>query len=161
MSFEERVRPIERWNLALGVGATATSAVVAPPPFAVGVAVGAVLEAVNFRGLAAGAVRTFAGGSAGGGLWNALLALRFGMLALAILAALHGGADPRGLLLGLSVILPASVLGAWSLRPPPGAPQPAEPAPPPDDPSWDLWDPWLARWREPAEEGEDAGEGRS
>ncbi len=45
------IDPIERWNLGISAGAVATSLVVATPGFALSLALGAALEAVNFRGL--------------------------------------------------------------------------------------------------------------
>ncbi len=149
MSFEDQVRPIERANLAFGAGAVATSAVLAPPAFAASVAVGAVLEALNYRAMTVGARRMFSGETQGQAIWMALFALRFLMLGGAIFLAVRGGLDGRGLALGFSVILPASILGAWRVRPEPG---PATPAPPPDDPSWDDWNPWLARERPPVDD---------
>ena len=38
--------------------------------------------------------------------------------ALLFLAIRFGGIDPVGVLVGLSVVLPASLIGAWRMRPP-------------------------------------------
>lgn len=147
---ELRIGSIERLNLGLSVGAVAVSLAVAPPPFTAGVAAGAVFEAANFRVLGRATQRLFGGEVRGGRAWMAGYALRFVLLAAAMGLALHAGAHPVGLVLGLSTIVPAVVLFAW--RNPP-APVPAEvaAAPPPDDPSWDDWNPWLARERAPSD----------
>ncbi|MCG8436375.1 MAG: hypothetical protein MJA83_20350, partial [Gammaproteobacteria bacterium] len=63
--------------------------------------------------------------------------------------ALRYGADPVGLLLGLSLIVPAVVLAAWRARP---DADPNAPALSPDDPAWDAWNPWTAREHEPDDE---------
>ena len=75
---------------------------------------------------------------------RAALSIRFLLLAVGIGAAIVVGAHPVGLLIGLSLIVPATLLEAWRTRPPvvEGLPALA-----PDDPSWDRWDPWLARER--------------
>jgi hypothetical protein len=153
MSLEDRVRPIERANWALGAGAVATCAVVGSPAFAFSVALGTLIEAFNFRGMALGALRLFQGDGAGRALWTGLLAMRFLLLGVALWLAVRGGVDPRGLVFGLSIILPASILGAWQVRPPS---EETPPAPPPDDPSWDEWNPWLARERRVPEDDWDA-----
>jgi len=67
--------------------------------------------------------------------------------------ALYLGADPVGLLIGLSLIMPAAVIEAWRARPPVDA---SAPALADDDPTWERWNPWLAREREADEEREDA-----
>lgn len=111
-------RPIERINVALSAGTVATAAVVASPLFALSVAVGAVLESLSFRGLSI-ASRAFFGGVVRGQVaWLLLLAMRLGLVGTLLFFALRLGADPIGLLIGLSVILPASVVGALRMRPP-------------------------------------------
>ena len=60
--------------------------------------------------------------------------------------ALYAGASPAGLVLGLSLIVPAAVWVAFR-TPVPVAPDTGYEVPPPDDPSWDDWNPWLARPR--------------
>jgi hypothetical protein len=63
--------------------------------------------------------------------------------------ALRVGVHPAGLLVGLSLIIPAALLAAWRARPPivPDAPAIA-----PDDGEWKRWNPWLARERAPDDE---------
>jgi len=78
-----------------------------------------------------------------------VFALRFGLLVIGIGSALAFGAHPVGLLVGLSLILPAVVLEAWRARP---AIDPTAPALAADDPSWERWDAWLVREREPVDE---------
>ena len=143
--------PIERWNLALSAGAIATSLVLASPLFATSLAVGAILEAVNFRGLRRSAQLMFDGALPGQRGFQAVFGLRFVLLAGGIAAALWAGADAVGLVVGLSLIMPAAVIEAWRARPPV---DPAARALDPDDPAWERWDPWLARER--AEEDDEA-----
>jgi hypothetical protein len=65
---------------------------------------------------------------------------------------LYFGADPAGLLIGLSIVMPAAVIEAWRTRP---AIDPTAPAIDPEDEAWERWNPWLARERE-ENEAEDA-----
>lgn len=148
MSETLRVERVERWNLALCAAAVAASLSLWAPVFAVSIAAGALLELVNFRGMVRAGRRLFAG-SAGG--WGAGWSLRFLFLAVGIGVALYAGAHPVGLVIGLSMIIPAAVIEAWRSRPPV---VPDAPALPPDDPTWDRWDPWLARERDDDEEGD-------
>jgi hypothetical protein len=141
---------MERWNLGLSAGAVVASFAFASPRFAYSVAAGAVLEAMNFRGLHRASERFFEGTLPGS--WQAGFALRFGLLAAGIVVAVVLGAHPIGLLVGLSLMVPAAVIGAWRSRPPI---QPDAPVLPPDDPEWDRWDPWLAREHEADEYDED------
>lgn len=147
-----RVAPVERVNLALCVGALALAAAFASPVFAVSFALGALLEAVNFRALLRATAHVFDGQLQGSRPWMALFGLRFVLLALGMFVAIDAGAHPIGLVLGLSTVIPAVVISA--LRNPPPAPLPGE-APPPDDASWDDWNPWLARPRASREEEDD------
>jgi hypothetical protein len=144
--------PIDRTILALTAGAVAAGLWLATPGFALSVGAGALLEAVNFRGLRRSAQLLFWGHVAGSRGWSGLFALRFGLLVIGIGAALAVGAHPVGLLVGLSLIMPAAVFEAWRARPPL---DPSAPALAPDDESWERWNPWLAREREPAEADED------
>jgi hypothetical protein len=136
------IDPIERWNIAISASAVATSFAVATPAFATSLAVGAALEAANFRALRRSAQFLFWGVMPGQRAWAAVFGLRFVLLATGICAALYFGADAAGLLIGLSLIMPATVIEAWRSRPPvdPSAPRLDD-----DDPSWDRWNPWLAR----------------
>jgi len=147
------IDPIERTNLTLSAGAVAASLALASPAFALSLAVGAALEAWNFRGLRRSAQFLFWGEIRGSGGWLGVYSLRMGMLVVGIAAALYFGAHPVGLLVGLSIIMPATVIEAWRARPPidPSAPALAE-----DDPSWERWNPWLARENPPDEERDDA-----
>lgn len=145
------IDPIERTNLTLSAGAVAASLALASPAFALSLAVGAALEAWNFRGLRRSAQFLFWGEIRGSGGWLGVYSLRMGMLVIGIAAALYFGAHPVGLLIGLSIIMPATVIEAWRARPPidPSAPALAE-----DDPGWERWNPWLAR-ENPADEERD------
>ena len=147
-----KIDPIERMNLTLSAGAVAASFVLVSPLFALSLAVGAALEAFNFRGLRNQAQFLFWGQIRSGGVWTGVYALRFSLLVIGIGAALYFGADPAGLLVGLSLVMPAAVIEAWRSRPrvDPNAPALAE-----DDPAWDRWNPWLARERAETED-EDA-----
>jgi hypothetical protein len=137
------------WNLAFSAGACAVSFAAVSPRFAAGLAVGAALEAVNFRSLFRSCERILFSGGSGAGPAVATFGLRFVLLGAMIFAALQVGVHPVGLLVGLSLIVPASLLAAWRARPPvdPHAPSLAS-----DDPAWELWNPWLAREADPAEE---------
>jgi hypothetical protein len=146
-----KIDPIERWNLTLSAGAVAASLVVATPGFALSLAVGALLETFNFRGLRRSAQFLFWGQIRSGGGWTGVFALRFSLLVIGIGAALFLGADPVALLIGLSLIMPAVILEAWRTRPPI---DPLAPALPPDDPAWERWNPWLARERDESEEAD-------
>jgi hypothetical protein len=144
--------PIQRMNLKLSAGAVAASLVLATPAFAFSLLVGALLEAFNFHGLRRSAQFLFWGQVAGSRGWMGVFALRFSLLAVGIIAALRFGADPAGLLIGLSLMMPAAVIEAWRTRPAVDARAPALES---DDPSWDRWNPWLARERDGLEDEED------
>jgi hypothetical protein len=146
-----QLHSIERLNLAIAAGAVALGYAAAGSAFATSLALGAGIEGVNFRALRSGSQRLFAGDLRVGHAWVLGFGLRFVMLAAAIALSLRAGAHPVGLVLGLSTIVPAVIVGAWWNRPPVGHP---EPGPPPEDPSWDAWDPWLARERGPVEREE-------
>ena len=147
------IDPIERTNLTLSAGAVAASFALASPGFAASLAVGALLEAWNFRGLRRSAQFLFWGEIRGSGGWLGVYGLRMGLLVIGIGGALYFGAHPVGLLIGLSLIMPATVIEAWRSRP---AVDPTAPALAGDDPSWERWNPWLARERAADEEREDA-----
>jgi hypothetical protein len=132
------------WNLAFCAGAVAAGFELVSPRFAASLALGALLETLNFRFLWRASQRILLAGAPSGAALGAF-GLRFALLAVALWAALRAGADEVGLVIGLSLMVPAVVLAAWRARPAPG---PAGAAPPPDDPSWDAWNPWLARERE-------------
>lgn len=146
------IDPIERWNLAISAGAVATSLALATPAFATSLAVGAALEAANFRALRRCAQFLFWGVMPGQRAWAAVFGLRFILLATGICGALYFGADAAGLLIGLSLIMPATVIEAWRSRPPidPNAPRLDD-----DDPSWERWNPWLARESKERDESEE------
>jgi len=147
-----KIDPIERLNFTLSASAVAASFVLVSPVFALSLAAGAALEAFNFRGLRNQAQLLFWGQIQSGGGWTGLYALRFLVLVTGIGAALWFGADPIGLLIGLSLIMPAAVIEAWRNRP---AIDPDAAALAEDDPAWDRWNPWLASERDETEE-EDA-----
>jgi len=136
--------PFERANVTLSAGAIATSFAIASSAFTASLAIGAVLELANFRALRRAKQRLFTGEIQGGWAWSALFGVRFALLGFAMYIALRSGADPIALVLGLSLIVPATLWVAWR-SPPPVIPASALLAvPPPDDPSWDAWNPWLA-----------------
>jgi len=144
--------PIERTSFALSAGAIAAASALATPHFAVSLATGAVLSAINFRALRASAVAAFFGELDSRMLWNGLFAIRFAFLAVAIGIATSANVDPTGLCVGLSLVVPAAFFEAWRTRPPI---DPNAPALDQDDEAWDRWNPWLARESEPhAEEDE-------
>lgn len=145
------IDPIERWSLVFSAGAVATSLVVASPTFATSVAVGAALEAVNFRSLRRSAQLLFSGEIAGQRMWSAVYAVRFVLLAIGIVGAVYFGANVIGLALGLSLVVPATILEAWRTRPPVNENAPALD---PDDPGWDRWNAWLVREEEEIEGSE-------
>ena len=150
--MNERLRQsaVMRWNLAFCAGALAASWALLSPRFAGSVAVGALLETVNFRALWRHS-EALLGTGRPGGLAIAGFGLRFVLLAAVLYFALRAGAHPVGLVVGLSIIVPSVLVAGWQARPQPGPPTPV---PPPDDSSWDEWNPWLARERDAEEEEE-------
>lgn len=152
-----RLEASERVNLTLSAGAVAASFAVAEANFAASLALGAALEAVNLHGLNASARTLFSGGVGGSGPWVGAFGLRFGVLAVGIALALRAGADPLGLIVGLSLAIPATVYWAARNRP---AVVPAEQleALPPDDPSWDRYSIWRCREVEPEERDDEVEE---
>jgi hypothetical protein len=148
-----KIDPIERTNLTLSAGAVAASLALASPGFALSLAVGAALEAFNFRGLRRSAQFLFWGHIAGSGGWLGVYSLRMSLLVIGVGAALYFGAHPVGLLIGLSLIVPASLIEAWRARP---AVDPTAPALASDDPAWERWNAWFAREQAESEEREDA-----
>ena len=136
------------YSLAFSAGGVAASWALVSPRFAGSLALGAVLEAANFRALF-GYWRLALLGERAGWTRFASFGLRLVLLAGAIWAALAFGAHPVGLVVGLSLVVPAVVLAAGRARP---LPDPDAPALSPDDPGWDAWDPWRAREREPSDD---------
>jgi hypothetical protein len=107
---------------------------------------------MNFRSLWRSCERIFLGGFegvAGAGPAIGAFGLRFLLLAGVIFVAIQTGMHPVGLVVGLSLIIPAAVIAAWRARP---AIDPNAPSLPDDDPTWDAWNPWLAREIEPADD---------
>jgi len=141
------------YSLAFSAGAAAASWALVSPRFAGSLALGAALEAVNFRALFRHWRSALLGGEPAGWARFAGFGLRFVALALALWAALAAGAHPVGLLIGLSLVIPGVVLAAWRARP---APDPDAPALAADDPSWDAWNPWLASERDPEADEDEA-----
>ena len=142
------------WNLAFSAGACALSFAAVSPRFAAGLALGAVLEAVNFRSLWRSCERIFLGGRA---------RRRPGRRALR--PALRA-ARRRDLLRDPRRRAPrrprrrALADRAGDACSPPGArarPSIADaPALAPDDPEWERWDAWRARERDADAEEEEA-----
>jgi hypothetical protein len=139
------------WNLAFSAGASALGFALVSPRFAFGLAVGALLEIANFRSLWRSCERIFFSGGPGAGPAVATFGLRFILLGGVIFLVLRGGIDAAGLLVGLSLVVPASILAAWRARPPIVADAPALA---PDHEEWDRWNPWLARESAETEEDE-------
>jgi hypothetical protein len=142
-------RAVQGLCLALSAGAAAASWALVSPRFAGSLALGAALEALNFRALFGYWQRALLGGERFGWTRFTSFGLRFVVLGAALWLALALGAHPAGLLVGLSLVIPGVVIAAWRARPPP---DPDAPALPPDDPGWDAWNPWLARERDPADD---------
>lgn len=140
------------WNWAFCAGAGAASFALVSPRFAASLLLGAAIETLNFRSFWRSSEQLL-------GLSNAsrialgAFGLRFVLLAAALYFALQVGAHPVGLVVGLSMIVPAVVLAAWKARPDAGLA--SLPVPPPDDPSWDEWNPWTARERAPRDDDEE------
>jgi hypothetical protein len=143
--------PLERLNFGISAGAVAAGWAFASPAFAASLAVGAAIEALNYRALRAGAAQLFAGNLVAGKAWAMGFGVRFAFLAVAISVALGAGAHPVALVIGLSTTIPAVLIGAWRQRP---AIDPNAPALAADDPTWDAWNPWLARERSAVEDEE-------
>ena len=133
--------PAEKLNVGLSAGAVAASFAVASPLFAGSLAFGAALETMNFRFMHRTADAVFAGVVPGGGGWIAVLVLRLTLMFAGIVAAMLGGADPIGLVIGLSLVMPATVAAAVWHRPEVGN-QESLPALDPDDPIWDEYSVW-------------------
>ncbi len=144
-----RLARVERLNLGLSAGAVAASFALATPHFALSLAVGAAMEAVNFGSLYRAAERFFSGEIAGGGPWVGVFAMRFVLLGAGIFLVLAAGAHPVALVIGLSVAMPAVLIDAWIHRPP-IVPAEELPALDPDDPSWDNYSVWKAGEVDPA-----------
>lgn len=108
---------VEQWNIGLSAGAVAASYALATPHFAGSLAAGAFLEAVNLGAIHRAAQRLFRGEMLSGG-WVGGLALRFILLGTAIYLTMRAGAHPVGMLIGLSIAMPATVIDAWLNRPP-------------------------------------------
>src|SRR5262245_510553 len=132
------------WNLAFSAGASALGFALVSPRFAAGLAVGAVLEIANFRSMWRSCERIFLYSENGAGPAVATFGLRFILLGGVIFLALRGGIDAAGLLVGLSLVVPASLLAAWRARPPVLADAPALA---PETQGRCRWNPVRARWR--------------
>ena len=145
-------RAVLGYSLVFSAGAAAASWAFVSPRFAGSLALGAALEAVNFRALFGHWRSALLGSHRAGLAAFGSFGLRFLLLGFAVWAALTLGAHPVGLLLGLSLVVPGVVIAAWRARPAPSADAPALDA---DDPSWDAWNPWLAHERDPEADEED------
>jgi hypothetical protein len=136
-----KLYPAEKLNITISTGAVAASLAIASPHFAGSLAIGAVLESLNFRFLHRTGEALFSGVVHGGGSWVAVLALRLMLVFVGIVVALLGGADPIGLVIGLSLAMPATVAAAVWHRPA-VVPQDPQPAIDPEDPIWDDYSVW-------------------
>jgi hypothetical protein len=115
MKFE--LAKVEQWNLGLSASAVAASYALATPHFAISLAAGAFLEAINLGAIHRAARRLFKGESLSNG-WVGGLSMRFIILGVAIFMTMNAGANPIALLIGLSIAMPATILDAWLNRPP-------------------------------------------
>lgn len=143
------------WTLAFSVLAVAASYLLVSPPFALALALGTALGVVNFRSLYSSSYRIFGlgfEGVNGAGPAVGAFGLRFVLLAIVLFFALRVELHPVGLVIGLSLTMPAVVVAAWRARP---AVDPDAPSLSDDDPIWDAWNPWLAHENLPAEEEEE------
>ena len=112
-----RLATVEQWNLGLSAGAVAASFAFATPFFAISLAAGAFLEAINLGAIHRAARKLFAGEMMSGG-WVGGLAIRFMLLGTAIYLTMTSGAHPVAFVVGLSIAMPATVIDAWINRPP-------------------------------------------
>ncbi|MGB0619313.1 MAG: hypothetical protein ACPGVZ_07555 [Myxococcota bacterium] len=115
MNFE--LARVERLNLGLSAGAVAASLALVSPHFAGSLAAGAFLEALNLGAIHRGATQLFSGQIAGSRTWIGLFSMRFLTLAAAIYITMQAGANVAGLLIGLSITMPATLIDAWLNRP--------------------------------------------
>jgi hypothetical protein len=152
-----KLERVERLNLGLSAGAVAASFALATPHFATSLAVGALLEAVNFGSMYRGARHFFAGEFGGAGPWVALFATRFVLLAVGIFFTISAGAHPVALVIGLSIAMPAVLIDSWIHRPA-VVDHAALPMLAPDDPSWDRYSVWRAAEVERPVEADQLGE---
>lgn len=109
---------VERLNLGLSAGAVAASFAFVTPHFAGSLAAGALLEALNLGVIHRGARKLFGGELEGARAWIGVFSMRFLTLAAAIFVILQAGANPAALLIGLSLVMPATLVDAWLNRPP-------------------------------------------
>jgi len=120
---------VQRLHLFLAAGASVL-ALFGGAEFALSVLLGAALQALNFRALYRFATRiVLRAGGAAPALSLLGFALRLSLLGVAIALLLRAGADPLGLLLGLSLLAPAMIAAAMRARPAPMASQAGESAP--------------------------------
>lgn len=150
-----KLYPAEKLNLGLSAGAVAASFAVASPNFAGSLAVGAVLETMNFRFLHQTAEAVF-NGFVQSGSWAVVLIFRLTLVFAGICAAMLTGADPVGLVIGLSLVMPATIAAAVWTRPE-HVPMEPGPAIDPDDPIWDEFSVWRPG-REITRRSEDSNE---
>jgi hypothetical protein len=115
MKFE--LAKVEQWNLGLSASAVAASYALATPHFAISLAAGAFLEAINLGAIHRAARRLFKGEILSNG-WVGGLSMRFIILGVAIFMTMNAGANPIALLIGLSIAMPATIIDAWLNRPP-------------------------------------------
>ena len=142
--------PVQRLHAALAGGAVATAWALATPAFTTSLALGAFLEAVNFRSLRRNSETTFNNAWNGSAIAAAGFGLRFALLLAAIAGSLWAGAHPVGLVIGLSLIVPSTLISAWIARP-----QVVEAAPlDEEEAAWETWNPWFAREDDTEDEDE-------
>ena len=123
---------VERLNLGLSAGAVLASFAFVSPHFAGSLAAGAFLEVINLGAMHRGAkslLQTDESGRAEGAndlavsigqntkIWIGVFSMRFLALAAAIFLTIEAGANPAALVIGLSIVMPATVFDAWMNRP--------------------------------------------
>lgn len=138
-----KLDPVERVTLAVTLGSVGAVCAFAPPRFALGVVVGAAIEALNLRVQVRAARRFFEDDGRSAANWMSGFGVRFGLMACAILLAIELGTDLLGLAAGLMLALPGVFIWAWRNRPP-QSDESALSALAPEDPSWDRWSVWRA-----------------
>jgi len=150
-----KLYPAEKLNLGISAGAVTASFALASPLFAASLAAGATLGSVNFRFLHKTAEGVFLG-FVQRGSWVAVLVFRLALVFGGVCAAMMLGADAIGLVIGLSLVMPATLAAAVWLKPEhvPTAPGPAIA---PDDSIWDDYSVWRPS-REPRRAPDEAPE---
>lgn len=145
--FERKgIISVGRWYLALVAGAVSVAWFASSPGVAISLLCGAGIGALNFFLIYRNCQAIFlgaAGGERNGTVVAALgFCLRFGMLLLVVAVSIYIGAHPVGLVIGLSLIVPAILIQTWISRP---AVDRAATLAPLDDGCREIWNASLVR----------------